>query len=73
MASATREAGSAAASSFSLAIQESPSVTKPALTALRALALFLAAACLPLAHADFELKDDKGRRILLNRVTQATR
>jgi hypothetical protein len=65
MASATREAGSAAASSFSLAIQESPSVTKPVLTALRALTLLLAAACLPLAHADFELKDEKGRRILL--------
>ena len=40
-------------------------MTKPLLSALRALALLLAAACLPLAHADFELKDDKGRRILL--------
>jgi hypothetical protein len=40
-------------------------MTKHPLTALRALALLLAAACLPLAHADFELKDDKGRRILL--------
>ena len=38
---------------------------KHPLTALRALALLLVAACLPLAHADFELKDDKGRRILL--------
>ena len=40
-------------------------MTKHFLTALRAWALLLAAACLPLAHADFELKDDKGRRILL--------
>lgn len=40
-------------------------MTKHPLTALRALTLLLAAACLPLAHADFELKDDKGRRILL--------
>lgn len=40
-------------------------MTKHPLTALRALALLLTVACLPLAHADFELKDDKGRRILL--------
>ena len=40
-------------------------MTKHPLIALRALALLLAAACLPLAHADFELKDDTGRRILL--------
>ena len=40
-------------------------MTKHPLTALRALALLLAAACLPLAHADFELKDNQGRRILL--------
>jgi len=40
-------------------------MTKHPLSILRALALLLAAACLPLAHADFELKDDKGRRILL--------
>jgi hypothetical protein len=40
-------------------------MTKSPLTALRAITLLLAAACLPLAHADFELKDDKGRRILL--------
>ena len=35
------------------------------MTAVRALALLLATACLPLAHADFELKNDKGRRFLL--------
>ena len=40
-------------------------MTKHPMTAVRALALLLATACLPLAHADFGLKDDKGRRILL--------
>ena len=40
-------------------------MTKHPMTAVRALALLLATACLPLAYAEFELKDDKGWRILL--------
>lgn len=40
-------------------------MNKHPLAALRGLALLVAAACLPLAHADFELKDSQGRRILL--------
>lgn len=40
-------------------------MTLNTLAALRTLTCLLAAACVPLAHADFELKDDKGRRILL--------